>query len=56
MVDHVETKFNRPSRNDDGDDHLGCHFGSEQIIVLDNLDREQSYRYIPANIDEVEPY
>lgn len=56
MVDHVKTKFNRPSRNNDGDDHLGCHFGSEQIIVIDNLDWEQSHRYILANIDEVEPY
>ena len=53
MAEDVETKSNRPSRNDDGGNDLGRGVRQGRKFRLDSVTRIQAHRYVLANSDAV---
>ena len=70
-LEGVETKFNRPTRNDDVLNHdienldmdtssifslLGRHLGKGITFVLDNETRTKAHQYVLNNCEKVAPF
>ena len=49
----VESKSNRPIRNDDGDNDIGRGLGRGQQFEIDDVTFIQAHRYVLVNIDSV---
>lgn len=55
-LDDFETKSSYRSRNDDGDEIIGCHFGKAKSLKLNRVTLEQAHRYVLANHDDISQY
>lgn len=52
----IETRSNRPRRNDDEGVESGRFVGREENITLDYISRVQAHRYVLFNTEDVRPY
>lgn len=56
----VESKLNRPSRNDEGDGKRlvegGRPLGKEEIVLLPNLEWVQAHKYVLNNLPMVDRF
>lgn len=58
-LDDVESKLNRPVRNDDGGDAGqvgGRPLGKQERFSLNLLQKTQAHRYILFNTESITPY
>lgn len=55
-LDEVETKTNRPVRNDDGGNRNGRPLGKGVKVLLDELTWTQAHRYVLVNTDAITPF
>lgn len=55
-LDDLETKSNRPNRNDDHGCDTGRFVGKAEDITLNYVTKAQAHRYVLFNTEAIEPY